>query len=107
MEKNKNTCVHYSRHKAEFVYKLKTNAPHTVRKTSGSFVGADAYIGPPYHAPCNASVGVGLPDDPPGLVPHPLKKTVIAKPVRTLAVAIRNSRPYRPPCLKGAGTAKP
>ena len=35
-------------------------------------VGADAYIGPPYRTPCNASVGVGLPDDPPGLVPHPL-----------------------------------
>ena len=37
----------------------------------------------------------------------PIKKPVIAKPVRTLAVAIRNSRPYRPPCLKGACTAKP
>ena len=35
------------------------------------------------------------------------KNHVIAKPVRTLAVAIRIPRPYAPPCLKGAGTAKP
>ena len=47
MEKNKNTYVHYSRHKAEFVYKLKTNAPQTVRKTSGSSVGADGPVAVP------------------------------------------------------------
>ena len=72
MEKNKNTCVHYSRHKAEFVYKLKTTALQAACKTSGSSVGGDGYIAPPYRTPCYASVGVGLPDDPPGLVPHPL-----------------------------------
>ena len=43
---------------------------------------------------------------PPGLAPHSMKNHVIAKPVRTLAVAIRSPSP-RPPCLKGAGTAKP
>ena len=35
-------------------------------------VGDDAHIVPLPHTPCYASVGVGLPDDPPGLVLHPL-----------------------------------
>ena len=40
----------------------------------------------------NGVVGVGLPDDPPGLAPTPCKKPVIAKPVRTAPVAIRIPR---------------
>ena len=47
-----------------------------LRTTRYASVGADAYIGPPYRAPC--------------------KKPVIAKPVRTLAVAIRIPRPHGP-----------
>ena len=38
---------------------------------------------------------------PPGLAPRPMKNHVIAKPVRTLAVAIRTPRPPQPPYLKG------
>ena len=44
----------------------------------------------------NGVVGVGLPDDPPGLAPTPCKNPVIARPVRTLAVAIRTPRPLGP-----------
>ena len=36
--------------------------------------------------------------------PHP--KTVIAKPVRTLAVAIRNPRPKSLPCVRGGGAKR-
>ena len=53
----------------------------------------------------NSVVGVGLPDDPPGLAPTPCKKPVIARAHR----ARGNPHPPSlwPPCLKGAGTAKP
>ena len=61
MEKNKNTCVHYSRHKAEFVYKLKTNALQTLCKTSGSSVGADASVRPPHRPSCYVPVGADGP----------------------------------------------
>ena len=44
----------------------------------------------------NGVVGVGLPDDPPGLAPVPCKNTVIARPVRKLAVAIRIPHPLGP-----------
>ena len=44
----------------------------------------------------NGVVGVGLPDDPPGLAPVPCKKPVIARPVRKLAVAIRIPVPLAP-----------
>ena len=40
----------------------------------------------------HAPVGGGVPDDPPAALP----KNVIAKPVRTLAVAIRIPRPLGP-----------
>ena len=56
---------------------------------------------PPCHAPKGADAYIGSS----GLAPHPLQKTVIAKPVRTLAVAIRILL-YHTPChaLKGANT---
>ena len=52
-------------------------------------------------------VGVGLPDDPPGFVPHSLQKTMSLR--SQCAHWLRNPRPPspRPPCLKGAGTAQP
>ena len=39
-------------------------------------VGDDAHIVPLPRTSCCASVGVGLPDDPPGLEPHPLYPSV-------------------------------
>ena len=73
----------------------------TARYTS---VGADAHIGPFCRASCYASVGVGLPDDPPGFVSHSLQKTMSLRG-RTAPVAIRISRPQSLPCLKGGGPA--
>ena len=52
----------------------------------------DAYIGPFCRTPCYASVGVGLPDDPPGFAPHSLQKTMSLRG-RTAPVAIRTSTP--------------
>ena len=39
-------------------------------------------------------------------VPH-VTPMSLPRPVRTLAVAIRNPRPKRLPCVRGSGTAKP
>ena len=56
-------------------------------------VGDDAHIVPPHRTPCNPRRG-RRPRRPACHAPHSMqKKTVIAKPVRTLAVAIRNPRP--------------
>ena len=55
-------------------------------------IGDDAYIGLFCRASCYASVGVGLPDDPPGFVSHSLQKTMSLRG-RTAPVAIRTSTP--------------